>query len=154
MTGSPSFSHLFANRFPPVPAFFITCSHSFLTCCASFIHAYKVSFIVMRHKFHREETLVSSRWDTSFIMVRLIKDTDKKDARRMRKEWGTGEKGMGNRWERKRKPIRQRVQTGFKGSWLYTELTITDVGDNLTSNVNLILYPLCRFKNYPYFCRT
>ncbi len=52
-----------------------------------------------------------------------------------------------------REPIRQRAQTGFKGSYLHTELTITDVGDNLTSNVNLILYPLCRFKNYPYFCR-
>ena len=24
MTGSPNLSHLFANRFPPVPAFFIT----------------------------------------------------------------------------------------------------------------------------------
>ena len=53
-----------------------------------------------------------------------------------------------------REPIRQRAQTGFKGSYLHTELTITDVGDNLTSNVNLILYSLCRFKNYPYFCRT
>ena len=136
----------------PIPLTRVT--HSFLTCCASFTHAYKVSLIMMRHKFHREETLVSSRWDTSFITMRLIKDTDKKDARRMRKEWGTGEKGMGYRWERKRKPIRQRAQTGFKGSYLYTELTITDVGDNLTSNVNLMLYPLCRFKNYPYFCRT
>ena len=52
------------------------------------------------------------------------------------------------------KPIRQRAQTGFKGSWLYTELTITGVREYSTSNVNLMLYPLCRFKNYPYFCRT
>jgi len=29
-------------------------------------------------------------------MMRLIKDTDKKDARHVRKEWGTGEKECGN----------------------------------------------------------
>ena len=78
-------------------------------------------------------------------MVKLRKDTEYKDARRMRKEWGTGEEGM-------REPMRQRAQTGFKRSWLYTELTITGVREYLTSNVNLMLYPLCRFKNYPYFC--
>ena len=87
-------------------------------------------------------------------MVKLRKDTEHKDARRMRKEWGTGEEGMRNKGERMREPMRQRAQTGFKQSWLYTELTITGVREYLTSNVNLILYPLCRFKNYPYFCRT
>ena len=146
LTCSAFLPHVLHIYLSPVP-------HSFLTCCASFTHAYKVSFIMMRHKFHHEETLVSSWWDTRFTMVKLKKDTEHKDARRMRKEWGTHEKGMRNGWERMREPMRQRAQRGFKRSWLYTELTITGVREYLTSNVNLMLYPLCRFKNYPYFCR-
>ena len=129
VTGSSNFSHLFANRFPPVPASFITCFlflshplqhslspvlHFFLTCYASFTHAYNVSLIVMRHKFHHEETLVSSRWDTRFITMRLIKDTDKKDARCMRKRCATREKECWNGWERKQKPISQRACIGCK----------------------------------------
>ena len=51
---------------------------------------------MMTHKFHRDETQVSSWRDTGFIMMRLIKDTDKKDTGGMRKEWGTGEKECGN----------------------------------------------------------
>ena len=58
---------------------------------------------MMRHKFHHEETLVSSRRDTGFIMMRLIKDTELKDARRMRKEWRTGEKEFGNLLDKERK---------------------------------------------------
>ena len=57
----------------------------------------------MRHWFHHEETLVSSRGDTSFIMMRLIKDTDKKDARCVKKEQETSEKGCGNLLEKERK---------------------------------------------------
>ena len=38
-----------------------------------------------------------------FITMRLIKDTDKKDARRVRKEWGTGEKGCGDLLDKERK---------------------------------------------------
>ncbi|EEX17409.1 hypothetical protein HMPREF0973_02702 [Prevotella veroralis F0319] len=59
LTGLPSFLtclrivfHLFQHYLSPA-------LHFFLTCCASFTHAHKVSFIVMRHKFHRDETLVS-----------------------------------------------------------------------------------------------
>ena len=36
-------------------------------------------------------------------MMRLRKDTDKKDVRRMRKEWGTGEKEFGNLLGKERK---------------------------------------------------
>ncbi|MEZ7674197.1 hypothetical protein O3603_02475 [Prevotella sp. 20925_1_30] len=57
----------------------------------------------MRHKFHHEETLVSSRRDTGFIMMRLRKDTEVKDARRMEKKWGTGEKECGNLLDKERK---------------------------------------------------
>ena len=35
--------------------------------------------------------------------MRLIKDTDKKDARRMGKEWGMGEKECGNLLAKERK---------------------------------------------------
>ena len=35
--------------------------------------------------------------------MRLIKDTDKKDAKRMRKECGTGEKESGNLLDKERK---------------------------------------------------
>ena len=60
VTGSSSLSHLFANRVSPVPVFFITCSPFFSNVLRIIIHVHKVSFIMMRHKFHREETQVSS----------------------------------------------------------------------------------------------
>ena len=61
MTGSPSFSHLFANRVSPV-------LHSFLTCCASLTHAYKVSLTMMRHKFHHGEN--KKRYGTQRCVTR------------------------------------------------------------------------------------
>ena len=36
-------------------------------------------------------------------MVKLIKDTEHKDARRMRKEWGMGEKESANLLDKERK---------------------------------------------------
>jgi len=36
-------------------------------------------------------------------MVKIRKDTELKDVRRMRKEWGTGEKEFGNLLDKKRK---------------------------------------------------
>lgn len=36
-------------------------------------------------------------------MVKIRKDTGLKDARRMRKEWGTGEKEFGNLLDKERK---------------------------------------------------
>ena len=111
VTGSPSFSHLFANRFPPVPAFlfhvfrilFSRIPHSFLTCCASLTHVYKVSFIVVRHEFHHGDTIISPWWENSFTMVKLTKDTEGKNIRRMGKEQETREKECGNLLDKERK---------------------------------------------------
>ena len=77
--------------------------HSFFTCCASFTHAYKVSFIVVRHKFHHGDTIISPWWENSFTMVKLTKDTEGKNIRRMGKEQETREKECGNLLDKERK---------------------------------------------------
>ena len=46
-------------------------------------------------------------------MVRLIKDTNKKDARRMRKEWGTGDKEFGNLLDKERKQGSKHIVSRF-----------------------------------------
>ena len=46
-------------------------------------------------------------------MVRLIKDMDKKDVRRMRKEWGTGEKEFGNLLDKERKQGSKHIVSRF-----------------------------------------
>ena len=104
-----SFFHLFLHYLSPVP-------HFFLTCCASFTHAHKVSFIVKRHWFHHDETLVSSWWDTSFITMRLIKDIDEKDTRRMGKGLEDREKECGSLLDKECKQVILLSKEYFKKS--------------------------------------
>ena len=47
-------------------------------------------------------------------MVKIRKDTELKDARRMRKEWGTGEKEFGNLLDKKRKQGSKHIVSRFE----------------------------------------
>ena len=69
----------------------------------AFLYVLNYNFSVVKEYFHYAEIVLSLRWNYSFTTLklkfdqdRLIKDTDKKDAGGMRKEWGTGEKECGN----------------------------------------------------------
>ena len=52
---------------------------------------------MMRHKFHHEETLVSSRRDTGFITMRHWFHHDETNKRYGAQRRKTHEKGMGNK---------------------------------------------------------
>lgn len=47
-------------------------------------------------------------------MVKIRKDTELKDARRMRKEWGTGEKEFGNLLDKERKQGSEHIVSRFE----------------------------------------
>lgn len=47
-------------------------------------------------------------------MVKIRKDTEVKDARRMRKEWGTGEKEFGNLLAKERKQGSKHIVSRFE----------------------------------------
>ena len=69
--------------------------HSLYAYVSSLIYVCFIRLIMKRHKFHREETQVSSWWDINFTMVKITKHTWEKDAKHRRKQSKTGEKRKG-----------------------------------------------------------
>ena len=72
--------------------------HSLYAYVSSLIYVCFIRLIMKRHKFHREETQVSSWWDTDFTMVKITKHTWEKDAKHRRKQSMAGEKRKGIVW--------------------------------------------------------
>ena len=73
-------------------------SHSLYAYVSSLIYVCFIRLIMKRHKFHREETQVSSWWDINFTMVKITKHTWEKDAKHRRMQSMAGEKRKGIVW--------------------------------------------------------
>ena len=69
--------------------------HSLYAYVSSLIYVCFIRLIMKRHKFHREETQVSSWWDINFTMVKITKHTWEKDAKHRRMQSMAGEKRKG-----------------------------------------------------------
>ena len=65
--------------------------HSLHAYVSSLIYVCFIRLIMKRHKFHRDETQVSSWWDTDFTMVKITKHTWEKDVKHRRKQSKAGE---------------------------------------------------------------
>lgn len=87
----PFVTHVCFNRYTRM-------IHSLYAYVSSLIYVCFIRFIMKRHKFHREETQVSSWWDINFTMVKITKHTWEKDAKHRRKQSKTGEKRKGIVW--------------------------------------------------------
>ena len=77
-------THVYFNRYTRV-------IHSLYAYVSSLIYVCFIRLIMKRHKFHREETQVSSWWDINFTMVKITKHTWEKDAKHRRKQSKAGE---------------------------------------------------------------
>ena len=84
----PFVTHVCFNRYTRV-------IHSLHAYVSSLIYVCFIRLIMKRHKFHREETQVSSWWDINFTMVKITKHTWEKDAKHRRMQSMAGEKRKG-----------------------------------------------------------
>ena len=108
MVRAPLFNR-FDQSFSPV-------CESFSTCFSIIYHPFPISFWRVAHHLHTHIKLVSSWRDNGFITMRLIKDIDEKDTRRMGKGLEDREKECGSLLDKECKQVILLSKEHFKKS--------------------------------------